>query len=333
VPSAGSTATRDFSFTASGVCGGSITATWLLTDGASDLGTVTKTFVLGATVSSTSTFSNPAVITIPAGAPGVTSGAAAPYPSTISVAGVAGAVSKVTVTLKNMNHTFPDDIDVLLVGPSGQKILLASDAGGSPDIVNVNLTFDDAAAASLPDSTQIVSGTFKPTNFGTGDTFPAPAPAGPYTDPQLLSVFNGVNPNGTWSLYVFDDASGDVGNINGGWDLNITTSTPVCTTPCGDVRLVVTSTLTRTSSSNVQASYTVTNIGTLPADNTMLTTAKLGSTNGTPLPQSLGNIAPGGSASGVVNFNNMTPGAASTLILAGTYTGGSFSSTRRVTIP
>ena len=39
----------------------------------------------------------------------------------------------------------------------------------------------------------------------------------------LLSVFNGVNPNGTWSLYVFDDLGGDIGNFNGGWTLRITT--------------------------------------------------------------------------------------------------------------
>jgi len=98
-----------------------------------------------------------------------------------------------------------------------------SDAGGSADIMNVTLTFGDAAAGSLPDNTQIVSGLFKPTNFGAGDTFPAPAPAGPYG--SALSVFNETAPNGTWRLYVVDDASGDIGNINGGWTLRITTST------------------------------------------------------------------------------------------------------------
>ncbi len=103
--------------------------------------------------------------------------------------------------------------------------------------------------------------------------------------------------------------------------------------PCGDVRLVVTSTLTRMSSTNVRASYTVQNIGSTSAANVMLTTAKLGSTNGTPLPQSLGNIAPGGTAGGDVNFTNSSPGTASTLTLGGTYTGGTFTSTRRVTVP
>jgi len=327
-----SSATRDFSFTASGTCGGSITATWQLQDGATDLGTVSKTFVLGTSVTSTTTFSNSAVITIPAGAPASTSGPAAPYPSMINVAGLTDPVTKVTVTLKNMNHTFPDDVDVLLVGPAGQKLLLMSDAGGSADIINNTYTFDDAAAAAMSDLGPLASGTFKPSNFDTVDTFPAPAPVGPYPNPQLLSVFNGVNPNGTWSLYVFDDVGGDVGNINLGWELNITTSLPVCTNPCGIVRLVTSSTLTRTSPSNVLANITVSNIGTSPAANVMLTTATLGGTPGTPLPQSLGTINPGSSVNTTVNFATASTGS-STLVLGGTYTGGTFSSTKRVTIP
>ena len=104
-------------------------------------------------------------------------------------------------------------------------------------------------------------------------------------------------------------------------------------TPCGGVRLVVKSSLVRTDSSTVEATITVENIGTLPADNTILNTARLGVTNGTPLPQSLGSIAPGSSATATVQFTNSTPGASSTLNAGGTYTGGTFSATKRVTIP
>src|SRR4030095_13440960 len=113
----------------------------------------------------------------------------------------------------------------------------------------------------------------------------------------------------------------------------ITPLSPTCTTPCGGPNLVVTTTLSRTSASNVVAAVTIQNIGAVVANNVMVTTAKLGATNGTPLPQALGNIAPGASVNTTVNFNNSTPGASSTLVIGGTYTGGNFSSTRRVTIP
>jgi subtilisin-like proprotein convertase family protein len=158
--------------------------------------------------------------------------ASTPYPSDITVAGMTGTVTKVTVTLNNINHTFPDDIDVLLVGPTGANAILMSDVGGNPDANNVTLTLDDAAALSLPDAGPLVSGAFKPTNVGiTPDPFPAPAPAGPYG--TALSAFNVTNPNGTWRLYVADDLLGDVGSIAGGWCLTITTAdTPPCTLTC-----------------------------------------------------------------------------------------------------
>ena len=155
-----------------------------------------------------------------------TTGPASPYPSNISVSGFTGTVTKVTVALKQMNHTFPDDIDVLLVGPTGAKVLLMSDTGGSADLTGQTYTFDSTAAATLQDGALSASGSYRPSNFGSGDVFPAPAPAGPHADPQLLTVFNGLNPNGTWSLYVFDDVGADIGSINGGWELAITSISP-----------------------------------------------------------------------------------------------------------
>jgi hypothetical protein len=176
----------------------------------------------GATV-----FSNPAPITIPAGAPGTTSGPAAPYPSVISVTGLQGSIVDVDASITGYSHTFPDDVDVLLVGPAGQNVVLMSDVGLGFDVVAINLTFDDAAASSLPDAAQIVAGTFRPTNIGAGDLFAAPAPAGPHG--TALNVFNGTSPNGTWNLFVVDDVGGDVGSISGGWSLDITTNAPTIT--------------------------------------------------------------------------------------------------------
>ncbi|MFN0279639.1 MAG: hypothetical protein ACKVRN_13740, partial [Pyrinomonadaceae bacterium] len=184
--------------------------------------TSTATATATGTPPPSTTFTNPAPITINDNAAG------APYPSNITVAGLTGTVTKVTVDLTGVSHTFPDDIDVMLVGPGGQNTLLMSDAGGGLDITGVNLTFDDLAAATLPDATQIAAGTFRPSNFDTTtDVLPAPAPPAGAT--VALSVFNGTTPNGTWSLYVRDDLGIDLGSISGGWTLRLNTSGPIGT--------------------------------------------------------------------------------------------------------
>ena len=36
-------------------------------------------------------------------------------------------------------------------------------------------------------------------------------------------MFNGTNPNGTWSLFVYDDTFSDEGRLAGGWSIEITT--------------------------------------------------------------------------------------------------------------
>lgn len=185
-----------------------------------------------------STFCNPGPIAIPDGA--LTGGPATPYPSNIFVSGLAGAVSKVTLTLNNLTETRPDDLDMLLVGPNGARFVVMSDVGGQTAIGNVTLTLDDAAASLLPDATPLTAGTFRPTavNSGSGAVFPSPAPGAPYSfaapfgAATFATSFGGSNPNGTWSLYVVDDATGGgAGSIASACLSFVTTSdTPTTTT-------------------------------------------------------------------------------------------------------
>jgi subtilisin-like proprotein convertase family protein len=186
-------------------------------------------------------FPNPSAITVPA--TGTGPGAANPYPSTINVSGQ-GAVADVNVRLTGVSHTFPDDFEILLVGPTGVKVVLMADRGGDIDMTSATLVLDDAATSSLPDATQIFSGTYKPTGttFGGG----APAPAAPYA--TTLSAFNGTSANGTWSLFAFDDANADAGSISGGWSVDITSApasitsfTPTSGTPGTSVVITGTS--------------------------------------------------------------------------------------------
>lgn len=167
-------------------------------------------------------FSNPGPITIPH------VGDASPYPSSIDVTGVNGTVTKVTVSLFGFGHICAADIDVLLVGPAGQSVILMSDAGGCYTVSGINLTFDAAAASGLLADSPNSSGTYLPTDIVDGpacdhDDFSAPAPAGPYgTALSVFSGLSGADVNGAWSLFVIDDCIGDQGSITGGWALTIT---------------------------------------------------------------------------------------------------------------
>ena len=219
-----------------GTVGGGATPTPSITPSATPTSTIappsaTPTASASASCAATLSFANPAAITIPAGAPGVTQGAATPYPTNITVAG-SGVITKVVVRLIGITSTFPGDFDLLLVGPGGQSAVIMSDCGGGGDGTGITLTLDDAAAANMTGAT-LVTGSFKPTNLvGVApepDTWPAPAPAPPAGGASALSVFNGTNANGVWSLYIFDDAAGDTGSMSGGWALDITTG--ACGTP------------------------------------------------------------------------------------------------------
>jgi hypothetical protein len=161
------------------------------------------------------------------------------YPSTINVSGMGTRLTNLKVKLMNVNHPFPPDFDLLLVGPGGQSFILQSDAGDTTSAVNRTYTFDDAAPTQLSNTGGLPNNTsVRPANHqgndGTNDVFPAPAPAGPYSNPgpqssgsaTLNSVFSGTNPNGVWSLYVTDDDFLDTGNIGGGWSVDITAMNP-----------------------------------------------------------------------------------------------------------
>ena len=172
----------------------------------------------------TAVFGNTSAITIPLVGP------ATNYPSPINVAGVAGTITDLTVTLHHMSHTFPGDVDMLLVGPMGQGVVLFSTvAVGIYPMADVTFSLSDGAYYSLPSSSDLSAGTYKPTDNASNHItaphiFPAPAPSAPFA--TALGAFSGSSPNGTWSLYVLDTQSPDAGGIAGGWSLAITTVTP-----------------------------------------------------------------------------------------------------------
>jgi hypothetical protein len=174
----------------------------------------------GTAAVKSSTLSNTTAITIPSSGSGDNVNAS-PLPSEITVSGLTGTISRITVTLFGFNHTFNRDVDIVLTHPDFTKYVLMSDVGGGDSSSGINLTFDDSAAVFLPMNSALSSGTYRLTNYEDNDGedfFQA------FAHETLFAALNGKSPNGTWGLYVNDDfPSVDGGSFSGGWSLTITT--------------------------------------------------------------------------------------------------------------
>ena len=151
------------------------------------------------------------------------------FPQSFEVSGLTDPIAEIRVSFLGLTHETPGDIDALLVGPGGQTVVLMSDAGEpalSPEVTDLQINFHDGAPL-MPQTQKLVSGSYAPTNYvGFGEipemdqATPTPPPLGPYG--TTFSVFNGSNPNGTWTLYIQDDRDDDSGVLSG-WSLTITT--------------------------------------------------------------------------------------------------------------
>ena len=150
-------------------------------------------------------------------------------PTTLTATDVDGVIDHVTVTLQGVQSTDLRDLDVLLVGPNGRRVILMSDVppGFVPD--DRSVTLQQTALFGLPGllpSLATLADAWQPTNNSPigepgGDVFPSPAPTGPYEG--SLEAFEGISPNGAWRLFAADDTSNEsVSTLNGGWRLNFT---------------------------------------------------------------------------------------------------------------
>lgn len=157
-------------------------------------------------------------IVINDGSGGVTP--ATPYPS-VKYVEDDETVGAVTVMLNGFSHTYPEDVRIALRSPSGTIVELMKNVGGSFAVTNLTLQIYDAAADSLPDSTIITTGHYKPTKLGANTVWPGPVIFGEVTL-TTLAAFNGEPTQGAWSLWVIDVGSLDGGEIINGWDLLIT---------------------------------------------------------------------------------------------------------------
>ncbi len=159
-------------------------------------------------------YTNPASIHLPDAAP------AATYPSLIQVPAGAARLGGVSLTLHGLSHAWLEDLDALLVAPSGAAARILSDAGRGP-VNDRTITLDDLAPAPLPEFATPTNVVFQPSDYAglepVTDAFPAPAPS---TPPGLrLSGLLGGEVAGTWRLFLVDDSPKADGLLARGWSL------------------------------------------------------------------------------------------------------------------
>lgn len=169
--------------------------------------------------------------------------------STLAVSGV-GALGDLDVRV-NIRHTFDGDLEIRLRAPDGTTIALVSNRGGlGQNFVDTDL--DDEAPTAIAAGSAPFTGSFRPE--------------------QPLSVLDGRNANGTWTLTVVDNARADLGAVDS-WRLSARSVT--CSPP------PATPSLSATAPPSPAGQTTPQITGTAPGDSTVrLYTG--GSCTGTP---------------------------------------------------
>ncbi|MEO1528788.1 MAG: proprotein convertase P-domain-containing protein [Planctomycetota bacterium] len=116
--------------------------------------------------------------------------------STQTVSGYSGTPADIDVII-NGTHTFTGDVTFELQGPGGQTATLFQRRGGGGDDF-VMMRLDDEATTPISGGAAPFTGSFIPET--------------------PLSVFDGIDPNGDWTLSVSDGAGGDTGVLDN-WEL------------------------------------------------------------------------------------------------------------------
>jgi subtilisin-like proprotein convertase family protein len=122
---------------------------------------------------------------------------------------VGGTISQVSV-FNNITHTYLSDVQTDISSPqdSSNFIKLYNRSCGNTN-GTLNLKFNDSGAAI---------------NCTGGNTLQTVVPGAP------LAVFNGQNPQGTWTFRVYDNYAGDTGTVNS-WGIEVCTQTLTLATP------------------------------------------------------------------------------------------------------
>lgn len=149
-------------------------------------------------------FTNTANFPIPDN--GCTTGSAAT--SSIVVSGHPTPIQTAKISVRvNINHTFDAQLGVYLVAPGGNILNLAASNGLAGDNFT-NTVFTDAATVGVGAGSAPFTGKYKPAGVLTTGCLLVPTTA------TFSGISGGaINPNGTWTLKVFDGVAGTTGTL------------------------------------------------------------------------------------------------------------------------
>ena len=112
-----------------------------------------------------------------------------------------GPITDISISNLSITHSWVSDLEISVTAPDGTNFLLLREICGSQD--DVQLAFHDSGLAN--------------------NSIPCPPTDGnTYQASGQLSILQGADPTGDWTLHVIDNASGDGGQIVS-WNLEICT--------------------------------------------------------------------------------------------------------------
>jgi len=190
----------------------------------------------------------------------------------------------------------------------------------SPTNFPATAGYDLCTGLGTPNGTNLINALAGPnsTNYSTSTAVIISAPPSPWG--TTLGVMNGGNPNGAWFLFVRDDAALNVGMINGGWAVSVTTGTPVGVP--ADKQVYAPTNLFLALNATTNITIAVTNYGPATATNVIVTDTLPGAgmtltsvtpsanvtTNTTTLTWTLGNLATNAGGAITLSFTGTASG-------------------------
>ncbi len=121
----------------------------------------------------------------------------------IPVSGIDGRITDLNVKLVGLEHSFVSDLTVLLIAPDGTRATVFAEVGADGALNGTTIRINDEARRSFPTHRGFGRGAYRPTDN-----------AQRFRPPADLSVFDGLDPNGTWTLRFIDSYRGDSGSVD-----------------------------------------------------------------------------------------------------------------------